>query len=105
MVETFDKNIPNSTGFVPNSMLRPKEPFHLVADRTRQRHLQDLKQVVTQEVAATNTVKYLPGTGQMVLTLETRVVVAVQPEPTMEERSIMAVWWIWSLHLSRLRSR
>ena len=30
---------------------------------------------------------------------------AVQPEPTMEERLIMAVWRIRSLHLSSTESR
>ena len=40
----------------------------------------------------------------LVLTPKTRVVVAVQPEPTMEERLIMAVWRIRSLHLSRTES-
>ena len=30
---------------------------------------------------------------------------AVQPEPTMEERLILAVWRIQSLHLSRTESR
>ena len=84
MVETYDKNLPNSTGFVSNTMPRPKEPFHLVADRTRRRRLQELQQVVTKELAAPYTVKYLPDTGQIVLTPETRVVVAVPPEPTME---------------------
>ena len=110
MVETSDENLPNSTGFVPNTMprsdgARPKEPFHLVSDRTRRRHLQDLQHVVTKELAAPFTVKYLPDTGQIVLTLETRVVVAVPPEPTMEERLIMAVWQIRSSRLSRTEAR
>ena len=103
MVETSDTILPISIGFVPDTMPRgdgapPKEPFHLVADCT---HLQDLQQVVTKELAAPYTVKYLPNTGQIVLTPETRVVRAVPPEPTMEERLIMAVWQIRSLHLSR----
>ena len=105
MVETFDKNLPHSTGFVRNTMPRPKEPFHLVADRTGRRHLQELQQVVTKELAAPYTVKYLPDTGQIVLNPKTRVVVAVLPEPTVEERLIMAVWRIRSLHLSRTESR
>ena len=46
------------------------------------------------------TVKYLPDTGQIVLTPETRIVATVQPEPTQEGRLIMAVWRIRSLHLS-----
>ena len=74
----------------------PKEPFHLVADRTQRWRLQELQQVVTKELAAPYTVKHLPDTGQIVLTPRTRVVVAVQPEPTMEERLIMAVWRIRS---------
>ena len=110
MVETSDTILHISTGFVPDTMgrgdgARPKEPFHLVADRTRRRRLQDLQQVVTKELAAPYTVKYLPDTGQVVLTPETRVVRAVQPEPTMEEMLIMAVWWIRSLHLSRTKAR
>ena len=60
MVETCDKNLSNSTGFVPNTMPLPKEPFHLVADRTRQRRLQELQEVVTKELAAPYTVKYQP---------------------------------------------
>ena len=83
----------------------PKEPFHLLADRTRRRRLQELQEVVTKELAAHYTVKYLPETGQIVLTPETRVVATVQPEPTQEERLIMAVWRIRSLHLSRTESR
>ena len=86
-------------------MPRPKEPFHLLADRTRRRRLQELQEVVTKELAAPYTVKYLPDTGQIVLTPETRIVVTVQPEPTQEERLIMAVWRIRSLHLSRPESR
>ena len=86
-------------------MPRPKEPFHLVADRTRRRRLQELQEVVTKELAAPYTVKYLPDTGQIVLTPETRIVATVQPEPTQEERLIMAVWRIRSLHLSRTESR
>ena len=77
----------------------------MLADRTRRRRLQELHQVVTKELAAPYTVKYVPDTGQLVLTPETRVVVAVPPEPTMEERLIMAVWRIGSLHLSRTQSR
>ena len=79
-------------------MPRPKEPFHLVADRTQRRRLHELEQVVTKELAA-------PYTGQIVLTPQTRLVVAVQPEPTMEERLTMAVWRIRSLHLSRTESK
>ena len=79
MVETCDENVPNSTGFVQNTMPRPKEPFHLVADRTQRRRLQELQQVVTKGLAAPYTVKYLPDTGQIVLTPEARVVVAVPP--------------------------
>ena len=86
-------------------MPRPKEPFHLLADRTRRRRLQELQEVVTKELAAPYTVKYLPDTGQIVLTPERRVVATFQPEPTMEERLIMAVWTIRSLHLSRTESR
>ena len=66
MVETCDKNLPNSTGFVPITIMRPKEPFHLVADRTRRRRLQELQHVVTKELAAPYTAKYLPDTGQIV---------------------------------------
>ena len=85
-------------------MPRPKEPFHLLADRTRRRRLQELQEVVTKELAAPYTVKYLPDTWQIVLTPETRIVATVQPEPTQEERLIMAVWRIRSLHLSRTES-
>ena len=105
MVETCDKNVPNSTSFVPNNMPRPKEPLHLVADRTRRGRLQELQQVVTKELATPYTVKHLPDTGQIVLTRETRVVVAVPPEPTMDERLIMVVWRIRSLHLFTTKSR
>ena len=105
MAQTSDKTLPNSGGCVPNTMARPKEPFHLVADRTRRTHLQELQQVVTKELAAPYSVKYLPDTGQIVLTPETTVVVALPPEPTMEERLIMAVWRIRSLHLSRTDAR
>ena len=86
-------------------MPRPKEPFHLLADGTRRRRLQQLDDVVTKELAAPYTVKYLPDTGQIVLTPETRIVATVQPEPTQEERLIMAIWRIRSLHLSRTGSR
>ena len=102
MVVTCDKCLPHSTGLVSHTMPRPKEPFHLLAGRTQRRRLQELQQVVTKELAAPYTVKYLPDTG---LTPKTRVVVTVQPEPTMEERLIMAVWRIRSLHLSRTESR
>ena len=78
-----------------------KEPFHLVSDRTRRRHLQDLQQVVSRELSAPYTVKYPPYTGEIVLTLEARVTRTVQRKPNMEERLIMAVWQIRSLHLSR----
>ena len=86
-------------------MPRPKEPFHSLAGRTQRRRLQELQQVVTKELTAPYTVKYLPDTWQIVLTPETRAVVAVSPEPTLEERLIMAVWRIRSLHLSRTESR
>ena len=86
-------------------MPRPKEPFHLLAGRTQRRRLQELQQIVTKKLAAPYTAKYLPDTGQIVLTPERRVVATVQHEPTMEERSIMAVWRIRSLHLSRMESR
>ena len=69
----------------------PKEPFHLVADRTRLRRLQGLKQNVSREFAAPYTIKCLPDTGQMVLTPETRVTRSVQREPSMEQRLTMAV--------------
>ena len=105
MVETCHKNLPNYTGFVQNTMPWPKEPFRLVADRTQRRHLQELQQVVTKELAAPYIVKYLPDTGRIVLTPETRLVVVVSPEPTLEERLIMGVWRIRSLHLSRTESR
>ena len=83
----------------------PKEPFHLVADRTRRRCLQDLQQVVSRKPAAPYTVKYLPDTGQIVLTPETTVTRTVQLEPSMGERLIMAVGRIRSLHLSRIEAR
>ena len=86
-------------------MPRPKEPFHLLAGRTQRRRLQELQEVVTKELAAPYTVKYLPDTRQIVPTPERRVVATVQPEPTMEERLIMAAWRIRSLHLSRTESR
>ena len=110
MIETSDKILPNSIWFVPNTMLRgdgarPKDPFHLAGDRTRRRGPQDLQQVVTKELAAPYTVKYLHDTGQIVLNPETRVVLAVPHEPTMEKRLIMAVWRIQSLHLSRREAR
>ena len=105
MVETCDKCLPHSTGLVPNTMPRPKEPFHLLADRTQQRRLQELRQVASKELAAPYTVKYLPDTGQVVLTSETKVVVAVQHEPTMEERLIVAIWRIRSLRLSTTEAR
>ena len=105
MVETCDKYLPHSTGLVPHTMPRPKEPLHLLADCTQRRRLQELQQVVTKELAAPYTAKYLPDTGQIVLAPETRVVVTVQPEPTMEVRLIMAAWRIRLLHLSRTESR
>ena len=105
MVETCDKCLPHSTGLVPHTMPWPKEQFHLLAGRTQWRRLEELWQIVTEELAAPYTVKYLPDTGQIVLTPETRVLVTVQPEPTLEERLIMAVWQIRSLHLSRTESR
>ena len=99
MVVTSDTILPISTGFVPHTMLRgdgarPLQPFHLVADRTRRRRPQDLQQVVTKDLAAPYTIKYLLDTGQTVLTPETEVILAVPPEPTMEERLSMAVRWI-----------
>ena len=110
LVETSDKVLPISTEFVPHTMppgdgARAKEQFHLAADRTQRRRLQDLQQVVIKELTAPYTVKYLLDTGQIVLTPRTRVTPAVSPEPTMEERLIMAVWCIWSLHLSRTEAR
>ena len=69
-------------------MPRPKEPFRLLAGHIQRRRLQELQQAFTKELAAPYTVKYMPDTGQIVLTPETRVVVTVQPEPTMEERLI-----------------
>ena len=62
------KILPISTGFPPHTMgrgdgARPKEVFHLVTDRSRWRRLQDLLQVVSNELAAPYTVKYLPDTG------------------------------------------
>ena len=109
-VQSYDTILPISTGFLPHTMgrgdgARPMEPFHLVADCTQRRRLQDLQQVVSRELAAPYTVKYLPDTGHIVLTLETRVVRPVQPEPGMEEGLIMAVWRIRSLHLSRTEAR
>ena len=103
-------NAPLSIGFVPDTMgrddgARPKEPFHLVADCTRRRCLQDLQQGVTKALAAPYIVKYFPDAGQIVLTPETRVVRAIQPDPSMEERLVTAVWWIWPLHLSRTEAR
>ena len=86
-------------------MPRNKEPFHLLADHTRRRRLQELQEVVTKDLAAPYTVKYLPDTGQIVLTPDRRVVATVQPDPTQEEKLIMAVWRIRSLHLSRTESR
>ena len=44
-------------------------------------------------------------TGQIVLTREARVVLAVSPEPTLEERLITAIWGIRSLHLSGTESQ
>ena len=95
MVETSDTILPISTWFVPDTMpcgdgARPKELFHLLADRTRRRRLHDPQQVVAKELAAPYTVKCVPDTGQIVLTPETRVVRAVPLEPSMEERMIMA---------------
>ena len=77
----------------------------MVADCTRRMRLQDLQQLVTKELAARYTVKYVPDTGQMVLTPEIRVILPVPPGPTMEERLIMAVWRICSLHLCRTKAR
>ena len=45
--------------------------------------------------------KYVPDTGQIVLTPETRVLRAVPLEPSMEERMIVAVWRNRPLHPSR----
>ena len=84
---------------------QPKEPFHLVADRKPRRRLQDLRQVLSKELAQPDTVKYLPDAGQIVVTPVTRVSPTVQLETIMEERLIMAVWQIRSLHLSRAEAR
>ena len=97
------KTLPISTGFPPHTMgrgdgARPKEPSHLVFDRRRRRRLQDLKEVVSKELAAPYTAKYLPDTGQIVLASETTATRTGQPEPSMEETWIMAVWQIPSLH-------
>ena len=62
MVETCDKCLPHSTGVVPHTMPRPKEPFHLLAGRIQRRRLEELQQVVTKELAPPYTVKYLPDT-------------------------------------------
>ena len=110
MVETSDRILCNSTAFVPNTMprgdgARPKESFCLVADHTRRGRIQELQQFVTKELAAPYTVKYLPDTGQIVLTPDRKVVLAVPPGPTMEERLIMAMWRIRSLHLSCTEAR
>ena len=80
---------------------RLKEPFHLVGGCTPRRPLQDLQQVGRRELAAPYTVKYLPDTGQIVLTPEITVPRTMQPERSMDKRFIMAVWRIWSLHRSR----
>ena len=110
MVGTSDTILPISTGFVPDTMprgdgARPKDPFHLVAHCTRHWRLQDLHQVVTKELATPYTVKYLPDTGQIVLTPETTVARAVPHEPTMEERLIVAVWRIPLSRPSRTEAR
>ena len=84
---------------------RHKEPFYPVADRTRRRCLQDLQQVVSREFGAPYTLKYLADTGQTLLTLERRGTRTVQFEPNMEERLILAAWWMRSLHLSRTEAR
>ena len=104
------KTLPVSIGFPPHTMgrgdeARPQKPFHLVGDCTRRRRLQDLQQVVSRELEAPFTVKYLPDTWQIVLTPERRVTRTVQPGPGMEERMIMAVWRIRSLHLSKEEAR
>ena len=57
VVEFYDTIRPISTGFVPHTMVRadgarPKERFHLVADRTRRRRLRDLQRVATKELVA-----------------------------------------------------
>ena len=72
------KTLPISIGCPPHTMgrgdeARPGETFHLVADHSLRRRLQDLQQIVSRELAASYTVKYLPNTGQTVLTSETRV--------------------------------
>ena len=82
MVESYDTILPICRGSVTYTRrrgdgARPKEPFHLVDYRTRRMRLQDLKQVVTKELAAPYTAKYLPHNGQIVLGPETRVVWAV----------------------------
>ena len=83
---------------------RPKGPFYLVGDRSRRRRLQDLQQVISKELAALCTAKYLPDTGEIVLTPETRVTWTVDLGPSMEERLVMAVCRIRSLHLSRTKA-
>ena len=64
MVETCDKCLLHFTGLVPNTMPRPKEPFHLLADRTQRRRLQELLQVVSKELAAPYTVNFCPTPGK-----------------------------------------
>ena len=76
----------------------------MVGDRTPWWPLQDLQQVLRRELVAPYTVKYLPDTGQIVLTPEIRVTRTVQPERSMDTRSIIAVWRIWSLHLFRTQA-
>ena len=104
------KILPIFTVFPPHTMgccdrARPKDPFHLVADCTLRRRLQDLRQAVSRELAAPYSVKYLPDTGQTVLTPDTRFTWTVQPDPSMEDKSIVVVWRIRSLHLSRTEAR
>ena len=109
-VQSYSTILPISTRFTPRTIgrgdgARPKEPFHLVADRTQRMRLQDLHQVVSRELGAPYTIKYVPDTGQIVLTPETRVTHTVQPQPNMDESLIMAVWRIRLLHLSRTEAR
>ena len=73
---------------------RPRQFFHLLSDRWKRRRIQDLQQVVSKELAAPYNAKYLPDTAQKVLSLETRVTLIVDPDPSMEERLVMAVWQI-----------
>ena len=61
--------------------------------------------MVSKEFAAPYTVNYLPNTRQIVRIPETRITRTVDPKPSMEERLVIAVWRIRSLHLSRTEAR